>query len=165
MIQCWVTERFCSKSADIILSSLSSHLTTSQIGVAMIAARKGPIQYAILFGGDQFMLFSLFHNKDDSGAMRFGLFCSDIIETCSTDFPIIPLTIFMLLGKDGPASLVPSEIPIPPVSSGQKEKKVRKRRTMKDKISQSLQKFIPDEACSDISREFDLTCESRISSG
>jgi hypothetical protein len=132
------------------------------MGVEMIVSRNGPTQYAILFGDDQFMVFSLFQNVDDNGETRFGLFCSDIIETSSKIFPIIPLTIFMLLGENEPAPLIPSPIPIPSATLGQKEKKARKKRTTKPRISQSVQKFMK-EVCGDIWREFDLTCKSSIS--
>jgi hypothetical protein len=83
----------------------------------MVSSPGGPIPYAVLFGGDQFMVFSLFHNVDSNGETRYGLFCSDIIETCSEILPIIPLAIVMLSGKDEPATLIPSPISIPPVAT------------------------------------------------
>jgi hypothetical protein len=116
----------------------------------MISYRDGPIPYAILFGGDRFMLFSLFDNMGDDGEKRFGLFCSDIIKTSCKRFPIIPLVIFMLLGKDGPAPLTPSQIPIPPVESQQNDKKVRNPWTKKQDISRLLQTLPPKQVCSGI---------------
>jgi hypothetical protein len=131
----------------------------------MITTPGGPLPYAVLFGGNQFMFFSLFHNKDTNGETRYGLFCSDIIKTSSSVFPVIPLAIFMLLGKDGPAPLTPSSIRIPPVVPGQEEKRVRKKRTPKPRVSQSVQTFLPEKVCSDIQREVDLTGESSVAYG
>jgi hypothetical protein len=131
-------------------SSLDPTHTQPQIGIAMVASPGGPIPYAILFGGHQFMLFSLFHNIDSNGETRYGLFCSDIIKTSNKLLPIIPLAIFMLLGKDAPATLIPSPISIPSVAPGQMEKKVRKKRTAKKKITQLLQTFMRNKVSSDI---------------
>ena len=128
----------------------------------MIVCPGGPIPYAILFGGNKFLLFSLLENLDSSGEARYGLFCSDIIETSSELLPIIPLVIFMHLGKDAPASLIPSRIPIPPAAPGQVQKKYMKKRNPMAKISQSLQTFLAKKVCSDIQLEFDLICENSV---
>jgi hypothetical protein len=65
-------------------------------------------------------------------------------------FPIIPLAIFMLLGENKPATLIPSPISIPPVAPGQVRKKGRKKRTPKKKITQLFQTFMSNKVSSDI---------------
>jgi hypothetical protein len=129
----------------------------------MILCPGGPMPYALLFGGYKFLLFSLFENLDSNGEKRYGLFCSDIIETSSSILPLIPLTIFMLLGKDGPASLIPSALAIPPVPPRQVRKKAKKTQPPKQGISQSIQWFTPKKVRSDILQEFVLTSESSVS--
>jgi hypothetical protein len=79
----------------------------------MTSAAGGPIPYAILFGGDQFMVFSLFEEPNTIGAIHYGLFCSDIIKVSDIASPFIPLVTFMLLGRDIPAHLPSSKLAIP----------------------------------------------------
>jgi hypothetical protein len=79
----------------------------------MISTTGGPIPYAILFGGDQFMVFSLFEDPNTIGAIRYGLFCSDIVKVSDISSPFIPLVTFMLLGIDTPAHLRSSKLAIP----------------------------------------------------
>jgi hypothetical protein len=78
-------------------------------------ADDNPIPFAILFGADQFMVFSLFITEDTLGEARYGLLCSDILATSSTVCPIVPLTIFALLGRERYAELEKSDLPIPPI--------------------------------------------------
>jgi hypothetical protein len=78
-------------------------------------ADDNPINYAILFGGDHFMVFSLFVNQDTLGGPRYGLLCSDILATSSAVCPIIPLTIFTLLGKERHAELTKGNLLLPPI--------------------------------------------------
>ncbi|KIM49164.1 hypothetical protein M413DRAFT_60545 [Hebeloma cylindrosporum] len=81
-----------------------------KIGLSMIS---GAIPYAILFGGDRFMVFSLFMDPNTIGAPRYGLYCSDIVKVSNVSTPFIPLVTFMLLGRDTPALLSSkSEIPV-----------------------------------------------------
>lgn len=85
------------------------------MGVSMIN-RPNLIPYGILFGGHRFMLFSLFHNLDTLGEVRYGLACSNIIDSTSTVMPLIPLVIYTLLGNTGgPALLRRTAFVIPPV--------------------------------------------------
>ena len=79
----------------------------------MTSTAGGPIPYAILFGGDQFMVFSLFEDPNRIGATRYGLFCSDIIKVSDISSPFIPLVTFMLLGRETPAHLRSSKLAIP----------------------------------------------------
>jgi hypothetical protein len=79
----------------------------------MTSTAGGPIPYAILFGGDQFMVFSLFEDSNTIGATRYGLFCSDIIKVSDISSPFIPLVTFMLLGRETPAHLRSSKLAIP----------------------------------------------------
>jgi hypothetical protein len=81
----------------------------------MTSTAGGPIPYAILFGGDQFMVFSLFEDPNMIGAIRYGLFCSDIIKVSDISSPFIPLITFMLLGRDTPAHLPGSSKLVIPV--------------------------------------------------
>jgi hypothetical protein len=78
-------------------------------------ADENPLRYAILFGADQFMVFSSFINEDTSGEPRYGLLCSDILATSSAVCPIIPLTVFTLLERDRGADLESGSCPIPPI--------------------------------------------------
>jgi hypothetical protein len=77
-------------------------------------ADDNPIPYAILFGANHFMVFSLFVNQDTPGKHRYGLLCSNIIATSSVTSPLIPLAIFALLGKGVYSDLKTSHLTIPP---------------------------------------------------
>jgi hypothetical protein len=62
------------------------------------------------------MLFSLFCNVDTLGEVRYGLACSNIIDSTSTTMPLIPLVIYTLLGNtSGPAQLRQPAFTIPPI--------------------------------------------------
>ena len=68
------------------------------MGVSMISGST-QIPYGLLFGGEKFMFFSLFLNADTVGEVRYGLACSDIISSTNAATPLIPLTIYTLLGN------------------------------------------------------------------
>jgi hypothetical protein len=85
------------------------------MGVSMIG---GPnlIPYGILFGGHKYMLFSLFRNADTLGEVRYGLACSNNIDSTSPTTPLIPFVIYTLLGNtNGPVPLHQTTFAIPPV--------------------------------------------------
>jgi hypothetical protein len=42
--------------------------------VLMLSVDNEPFPYALLFGGDQFMIFSLLSVPDTTGAVHYGLF-------------------------------------------------------------------------------------------
>ena len=85
------------------------------MGVSMIGGRE-LIPYSILFGGHNFMLFSLFRSADPLGEVRYGLVCSDIIDCTNVATPLIPLIIYTLLGNtNGPVRLCQPTFIIPPI--------------------------------------------------
>jgi len=138
-----------------------------KIGVSMIS---GPnlILYGILFGGHKFMLFSLFRNPDTLGEVRYGLACSNIIDSTSTVMPLIPLVIYTLLGNtNSPTPLHRTAFTIPPVLTLviQKSPPVA-RSQLRIFVSKILPKKLiihthtPDGA---VSRSFVLYCEANTS--
>ncbi len=72
-----------------------------------------PIPYGLLFGGEKFMFFSLFLNANTVGEVRYGLACSDIISSTNAATPLIPLTIYTLLGNTD--ELFQPTFTIPPI--------------------------------------------------
>lgn len=86
-----------------------------KIGISMIN-RDNPMPYGILFGGHQFMLFSLFRNESALGEVYYGLACSGVIDCTDITRPLIPLVIYCLLGNpNGPAQLFSPSFPLPPI--------------------------------------------------
>jgi len=72
-----------------------------------------PIPYGLLFGGENFMFFSLFLNTNTVEEVRYGLACSDIISSTNVATPLIPLTIYTLLGNTD--ELFQPAFTIPPI--------------------------------------------------
>jgi hypothetical protein len=72
------------------------------------------IPYAVLFGGDRYMLFTLYHIPE---TQLHGLLCSDIIHILDPTIPFMPLITYCLL-RAGASPLCPRQpIQTPPVDA------------------------------------------------
>ena len=86
------------------------------------------IPYGLLFGGQKFMFFSLFVNENTLGEVRYGLACSDIISSTDAATPLIPLTVYTLLGNTNDLFQPTFTIPPIPIPVIQDPKPVTQRR-------------------------------------
>src|SRR5271170_366725 len=70
------------------------------------------IPYALLFGGDSYILFSL---CPIPGLPLHGLLCSDILHLLDPTTPFMPLIVFCLLRAGGTITEPPPDIHLPMV--------------------------------------------------
>jgi hypothetical protein len=73
-------------------------------------ARPNIIPYALLHGGDRYMLFTL---CPCPGVPLYGLLCSDIIHILDRTTLFMPLIVFCLLGAGATIMDAPSNLPLP----------------------------------------------------